>query len=253
MPRGPVSVVTSPGKSSDVAAWRSMPSVICRSARLCVTGGVLATTLAAQDYPPAFPRTNVTAIFKSDSVMVWDVMWPNGQPTALHRHVYDQVGTYYSPGGRVITELNGTKREATTPIGALSNTRAGTTHIEEGTTDPPLRAVFIELRGKGAAERPAPSDVPPMFPRERTIERLDDERVTVWDHTWQAVEAVEGWYERETIWIFLSDGVLDFHGGNSAPYRLAVTPGRIRHRLPGTLESVTVVSGNPRAMIVAVK
>ena len=214
---------------------------------------MLLTTLLAQDYPPAFPRTNVMALFKSDSVMVWDVMWPNGQPTPLHRHVYDQVGTYYSPGGRVITELDGTKRGAMTQIGALSNTRAGTTHVEEGTTDPPLRAVFIELRAKGSAERPAPSDVPPMFPRERSVQRLDDERVTVWDHTWQAVEATEGWYEHDTVWVFLTDGVLDFHGGHSAPYRLTASPGRIRHVVAGTLESVTVVSGNPRAMIFAVK
>ena len=48
-----------------------------------------------QTLPPPFPRTNATKLFDNDRINVWDIVWPKGQPTALHRHVYDQVGTYY--------------------------------------------------------------------------------------------------------------------------------------------------------------
>src|SRR6266480_2824571 len=102
--------------------------------------------------PPPFPRTNATKLLDTDRITVWDIVWPKGQPTALHRHVYDQVGTYYARGGRLITTPDGAARTTMTAVGSLSTTRKGTTHIEEGNTDPPLRAVFIELlQGQGPA------------------------------------------------------------------------------------------------------
>ncbi len=47
------------------------------------------------------------------------------------------------------------ERTAVTKIGSLSTTRKGTTHIEDGNTDPPLRAVFIELKKETASGLPA--------------------------------------------------------------------------------------------------
>ena len=107
--------------------------------------------LAAQDrdLPPPFPRTNATRLLENDRINVWDIVWPQGQPTALHRHIYDQVGTYYVRGGRIIRTPDGQARTNITEVGSLSTTRKGTTHIEEGNTDPPLRAVFIELKKDG--------------------------------------------------------------------------------------------------------
>src|SRR5262245_58338191 len=115
---------------------------------LCVVASVVAaaTTLGAQTYPPPFPRQNATKLMETERVVVWDIVWPKGQPSPLHRHVFDQVGTYYAAGGRVITDIKGEKRFTTTEVGAISTTRKGTLHIEEGTTDSPLRAVFIELK-----------------------------------------------------------------------------------------------------------
>ena len=56
------------------------------------------------------------------------------------RHVYDQMGTYYQRGGRVITTPDGERRQAMTEVGSLSTTLRNTLHTEEGTTDPPLKA-----------------------------------------------------------------------------------------------------------------
>ena len=56
---------------------------------------VVTVTSMAQELPPPFPRTNATKLFENDRINVWDIVWPRGQPTALHRHIYDQVGTYY--------------------------------------------------------------------------------------------------------------------------------------------------------------
>ena len=58
-----------------------------------VLNAVLAVVLAAQSYPPAFPRTNATKLMETDRIVVWDIVWPKGQPTPMHQHVHDQVGT----------------------------------------------------------------------------------------------------------------------------------------------------------------
>ena len=71
-----------------------------------------------------------------------------------------------------------------TEVGSLSTTRKGTTHVEEGTTDPPLRAVFIELKKDTPSGFPAASVGEPGFPREGAKLVLDTERVTAWDYTW---------------------------------------------------------------------
>jgi hypothetical protein len=220
-----------------------------------LAAGLFAATLAFQPYPPAFPRTNAAMLMETERFVVWDIVWPKGEPTPLHRHVYDQVGTYYQAGGRVITNPDGSKRESTTSVGAISRTRKDTTHIEEGATDQPLRAVFIELK----MDRPMPPaggplDVQPAFPAPGDIEVLDEERVSAWDHTWHELGRPSfGRSDREAIWVFLSSGALDVTPRGGAPSRLAVKPGQIRHLKPGTVETVRAVRESPRAIIFGFK
>ena len=134
----------------------------------------VASMLAQSPLPPPFPRTNATKLLENEKIAVWDIVWPKGQPTAMHRHPHDQVGTYYIRGGRFITQPDGTKREGMTEVGNLSTTRKGTTHIEEGATDPPLRAVFIELLQDTGPVSPVPDRS--TLPRSGLKQLLDDER-----------------------------------------------------------------------------
>src|SRR5262245_59902204 len=128
---------------------------------------LFAFLLTLQSYPPPFPRPNATKLLETDQIVVWDIVWPKGEPTPMHRHVYDQVGTYYVTGGRVITSPDGGRRTTTTDVGALSTTKRGTLHIEKGSADPPLRAVFIELKQDGPSGRiDTRTDLAAPFPRE---------------------------------------------------------------------------------------
>src|SRR5947207_15869350 len=68
-----------------------------------VTIVAVALLRAQATLPPPFPRTNATKLLDTDRIAVCDIVWPNGQPTAMHRHVYDQAGTYYSRGARLIS------------------------------------------------------------------------------------------------------------------------------------------------------
>ena len=222
---------------------------------LAASAALAFTTLAAQTYPPPFPRPNATKILSTDQVVVWRVVWPKGEPTALHRHPHDQVGTYYAPGGRVITGLDGKKREVTTAVGDLSNTKKGTTHIEEGSTDSPLRAVFLELLHDGPSGRlDTSSSVAPAFPREGAEKRSDDERVTVWDYTWPTGTSTgEMRYPRNTVTVWLGTGSIRVTSSDGDSTTVAAAPGEMRYSEAGTVEGMDVVSGAPRAIVFELK
>ena len=203
--------------------------------------------------PPPFPRTNATQLLDTDRISVWDIVWPQGQPTAMHRHPYDQVGTYYATGGRLITTPDGAVRAAITKVGSLSTTRKGTTHIEDGNTDPPLRAVFIELKKETASGLPAAGGGS-LFPRDGATQVLDDDRVTVWDYTWATgAQGLQYRPARETVIVWLGAGKLRVTQRDGAATVSDVTAGTMRHITRGSNDMVEVVSGSPRAMFFELK
>lgn len=209
---------------------------------------------AQSPLPPPFPRTNATRLLETDRIAVWDIVWPKGQPTEMHRHVYDQVGTYYAPGGRQITRPDGNVRTTFTEVGSLSTTPKGTTHIEEGNTDPPLRAVFIELKketASGLSDAAVGGQAP--FPRVGAKQILDNERVTAWDCTWTAgADGLRYRPARETVIIWLGTGTLRVtHAGTSAVSD--VRAGAIRHMMRGADETLEIVTGSPRAILFQLK
>jgi hypothetical protein len=141
---------------------------------------ILSTIVAAQSYPPPYPREGVRSLIDNRRVQVWDVSWPKGRPSPLHRHLYDMTGLYYWPGDRVITAVDGTKRSNSRKAGEIQWQLKGVTHIEEGTSDDSVRAVMIELKGDGPSGTVDQSpDVPPFTGHATPL--LDNVRVTVWD------------------------------------------------------------------------
>jgi hypothetical protein len=133
-----------------------------------------------QTLPPPFPRPNAVKMLDNDRVQVWSVVWPKGQPTPLHRHIYDITGTYIAPGDRVITDVDGSKRPVTNAAGGIVWQFKGLTHVEEGTSEKPLRAVMIELKGDGPSGKVVKPAGAPAFSG-TSMPLLENARVTVWD------------------------------------------------------------------------
>jgi len=132
--------------------------------------------------PPPYPREGAVKILDNNQVQVWNIAWLKGKPTALHRHIYDLAGVYYEPGDRLIISPEGEKRAVSTPAWNITFQRAGLTHIEEGTSDAPLRSVFVEMKVAGGygTDAAATPDAP-AFPLEGGVKKLDNDRVTVWE------------------------------------------------------------------------
>ena len=138
--------------------------------------------LGWQTYPPPYPRSGTKALVDNARAQVWDVSWPKGQPSPLHRHLYDMTGLYYWTGDRVITAVDRSTRNISTKAGAIQWQLKGITHIEEGTSGDPLRAVMIELKGVGPSGKMKKTTRIPAFTGQ-TMPLLDNERVRVWDYT----------------------------------------------------------------------
>ena len=127
---------------------------------------LLVATVTAQPsgLPPPFPRPGTTLLLENDAVAVWNVSWLK-QQYPLHTHRYDLVGVSYAEGDRIITQGNAPGRLVTTKAWVFQTNRANVTHVEEGASDPPMRAVLIEVKP------PAPrgSAAEPLFDGLRTV------------------------------------------------------------------------------------
>jgi len=99
----------------------------------------------AAELPPPFPRPGTTKILENDAVAVWNVSWLK-QKYPLHTHRYDLVGISYAEGDRIITQGDAPGRLVPTKAWVFQTNRAGVTHVEEGASDPPMRAVLIEIK-----------------------------------------------------------------------------------------------------------
>lgn len=155
-------------------------------------------TQAPPNLPPPYPRAGTTALIDNERALVWDVTWPKGVKPAMHRHLYAMTGIYYFPGDRLITAVDGTTRTVSTPAGRIQWQLKGVTHIEEGLSDEPLRAVMIELKGDGpSGKKDAGSDAPPFTSSSMPL--LDNDRVTVWEYVKAATAPARHRHPMDTV------------------------------------------------------
>jgi hypothetical protein len=118
---------------------------------------VLTAVVVSQtaELPPPFPRPGTTSLLENDAVAVWNVSWLE-QQYPLHTHRYDLVGVSYAEGDRIIAQGGRPGRLVNTKAWVFQTNRATVTHVEEGASDPPMRAVLIEV--KSPAPRPAATE-----------------------------------------------------------------------------------------------
>ena len=164
----------------------------------------------AAELPPPYPRPGTTKLLENDVVAVWDVAWLK-QKYPLHTHRYDLVGMSYAEGDRIITQGEAPGRLVNTKAWVFQTNRAGVTHVEEGASDPPMRAVLIEVKS------PAP--------RERRDEPPDGLRQVAGAPAWDANNRAAAWL---------------VNGGSSAP----------THRHVGDAVELIFDGGSPKATFV---
>lgn len=143
---------------------------------------VVAVALLGQatSLPPAYPRPGTTKLLDNPRVQVWDISWLK-QQYPLHRHRYDLIGVYYTDGDRVIVSTEGARRPVTTKAWETAFQLRGVTHIEEGASDAPLRAVFVEMKEDAPLGRTAAAGSVAPFPAGQGKQLRDNERAIAWE------------------------------------------------------------------------
>lgn len=216
--------------------------------------GLFSLVLAAQSYPPPFPRAGATKLLENERVVVWDVTWPKGQQTALHRHIYDMTGVYIAPGNRLITAVDGSKRPVTTAAGGIIWQNRGLTHIEEGTSDEPLRAIMIELKQDAAVGTDASPDLPPAFPRESAKQLLENDRVRVFENVWPLGKpGPVHRHVRDNVVVWMADGKLRSTPKAGEPRVTDVRKFTVTYSQRGNVHSEEAIEGPPRAYVFELK
>jgi hypothetical protein len=175
-------------------------------------------------------------------------------PTALHRHPYDLTGVYIAPGNRLITAVDGAKRPVTTAAGGIVWQLRGLTHIEEGTSDPPLRAFMIELKEDGPVGADPSGDLPPAFPRETAKPLLENDRVRVWDNVWPVGTAGQlHRHVHDNVVVWMADGKLRSTPQTGAPTVTEVRRLTVTYSKRGNVHTEQAMEGPPRAYVFELK
>ena len=140
----------------------------------------LVALLQTAPLPPAYPRPGATKVFENVRVVVWDIAWLK-QAYPLHRHRSDLTGVYYTDGDRIIVSESGERRPVHTKAWDTAFQLKGVTHTEEGASDAPLRAVFVELKEASASGAVDTATSPAAFPSVGVKPLRDNERSMLWE------------------------------------------------------------------------
>jgi quercetin dioxygenase-like cupin family protein len=217
---------------------------------------VFAALSQAQTYPPPFPREGARKVLENDRVVLWDVVWPKGQPSPVHQHPFDQISVTLVGGAVRVTRLDGTSTVNHSEIGSVVLTAKGTVHTEEGLSDIPQHKIMVELKPAAAPAVPTKQGVPDAFPREGAVKLMENERVIAWDYTWKSGRPVPRHADyHDSVAVFLEGGTLRVTaGGRETGVAGARSPGQaIYSPAHPDAYSEEAAGGMPRAVILELK
>ena len=140
---------------------------------------VPATAVSAQAPVPALPRAGAIELLDNARGTAWDVIYPPGIPTPLHRHDRDFVGVELVAATVQITDASGVHM-VELPRGAMYMRRRGTIHVELGPVGKPQRnSMIVELKDGPSPAYPASPGAPPAgFVTQGTHNAVDNERLS---------------------------------------------------------------------------
>lgn len=132
----------------------------------------------------ALPRPGATKILDNNRGTVWDVIYPPGMPTGMHRHPVDFVGVELVETLLKVTTPDGQERINPIHRGEIYMLPKGLTHIEENVIGKPQRnSILIELKDAGPHDYANSGKDASGFTADGAKKVTDNNRVTLWDWT----------------------------------------------------------------------
>ena len=209
-----------------------------------------ARLVANQDYPPAFPRAGPRLVLDNPWGAAWDVVYPPGQPTPMHRHGLDSVGVELADSSVTVTTPDGAAQSFPSRRGESYYMPRGTTHIEVTPAGfAPRHAVIIELKdGVPAAPAPGPDLAAPAAQKV-----AESPRVILWNYAWPASPGAAVRLAHNAFIVVIDGGRLTDAGPDGTRRTQAVTSGQVLFRPAGAVLSEVAAEGPVRAVVAELK
>ena len=221
-----------------------------------------AAALAAGPAPPApaepvaaLPRAGATLLMENNRGSVWDVIYPPGVPTAMHRHGADFVGVELVASRLKITRPDGKVEVEDVAHGDMYALPKGLTHIEEGVAGYPQRtAILIELKDARSPAYANSTTLPPGFPAADARQVVDNAKVTLWDASWTPGATAQPFFQSRDIFLVPIDpGVLVISSQGEPERTVPVAGGQVIFLPGGKARVIGSKSGVVRAAVIELK
>ncbi len=193
-------------------------------------------------------------VIDNERVAVFDVTMTKGKAIPAQTD-FDTVKVYLAGGAIKTTQPGGKSsvvmRNAGDAVFEAKGTSAGEELISGGA---PAREIIIELKDHKAEPVPNTSGYPNAFPRAGSKSLIDNERVAVWDYSWQpGVPTVMHFHDKDVVVIYFEDGILRSVAPDGKIVDNNYSAGAIRFNFGNRAHSEELISGAQRAIITEFK
>jgi hypothetical protein len=130
----------------------------------------------------------------------------------------------------------------------------GVTHIEEGLVDEnPRHAILIDLKDHPVAPIPSTSGLAPAFPREGAVNRLENERVAIWEYRWTEQATPMHFHDKDAVVVVMEGGEVESTSPDGKSRVSRLSRGEASFAPANRAHSEKLVSGAVRAILVELK
>ena len=201
---------------------------------------------------PALPRPGAAMILDNDRGRAWDVLYPPGLPTGMHRHPSDFVGVELQEAYLKVTTPDGKSRTNPIKRGTMYMLPKGLTHEEEGVVGHNQRnTILIELKDSAQHDYPNRSKAPTGFVYGNAKKIADNPRVTLWDTSWAPNAATPAFFQSKDMFIVpLDGGTLKVSSPDEPTQSYPLAAGQAVFLKGGHARMIQSTEGNIRAAVV---
>jgi hypothetical protein len=142
------------------------------------------------------------------------------------------------------------------PLDSVVVSFSGTATFAPKGTAPKIdgRSLVINLKDHPVAPIANPTKFPLGFPRPGSKKLFENDRVIVWDYTWEPdVATPMHFHDKDVVVLFLEEGDLKSTSPDGKSVVNSYTPGTIRFNLRDRTHTETLVKGKQRALITELK